>query len=117
MTLDAVSLHMHIYLPSLFTQLSPFAPQHQFEQNKPIQIIHFITMSSTQGWPSTALSRGNHTFKANDITFSHIISDTGALFIAKSVGWGATSAYLRRSLYPPEAHFILYTSSLAGMGF
>jgi hypothetical protein len=82
MTLDAVSLHMRVYLPSLFTKLSPFAPQHQFEQNNPIQIIHSITMVSAQGLPSAELSHGHHTFKVSGIIFSHTISGTSPLLIA-----------------------------------
>jgi pimeloyl-ACP methyl ester carboxylesterase len=75
-----------------------------------------ITMVSLQVLPSTELSHGDHTFKANGITFSYTISGTGPLLIAQSVGWGATSAYVQRGLQPLEVYFTLLYFEPRGNG-
>jgi proline iminopeptidase len=65
--------------------------------------------------PSDPLSPGTHTFTAEDITFSYVVSGAGPLLAIQSVGWGPSS-YMRNCLRLLESDFKLLYFEPRGNG-
>lgn len=63
------------------------------------------------------LTPGDHFFQAdNDIRFHYKARGTGPVFVAQSVGWGPSAAYLWNLLGPLEAHFTMIYFEPRGSG-
>jgi proline iminopeptidase len=64
----------------------------------------------------TAITPGDHYFEADDVRFHYRARGSGPVFVAQSVGWGPSAAYLWNLLKPLEARFTVVYFEPRGNG-